>query len=169
MKLFKWIVPVLILGFATACGYHFEGGGYINEDIPRVAVKIFENKSSETGAGVTFTNALIEEIFRKTDTKVVDKDLAEFIIEAQINAITFSTLSRSTTESVTERRVTAVVDMKIKDKSDTVIWSVKNFSSNDEYTVSDDTIVDDSNKTEAINKISVRTAERLVSKMLSNF
>ena len=161
----------MVLGFVcvAACGYQLEGGGYINEDITRVSVTVFNNKSSETGAGITFTNALVEEIIRKTDTRVVDDALADFIIEAQINAITFSTLSRSTTDSVTERRVTASVDLKIRDKNNDVVWSVKNFSSNDEYEVSDDTAVDDTNKSEAIEKIAVRSAERLVSKMLSNF
>lgn len=162
---------IVVLGFVcvAACGYQLEGGGYINEDITRVSVTVFNNKSSETGAGITFTNALVEEIIRKTDTRVVDDALADFIIEAQINAITFSTLSRSTTDSVTERRVTASVDLKIRDKNNDVVWSVKNFSSNDEYEVSDDTAVDDTNKSEAIEKIAVRSAERLVSKMLSNF
>lgn len=162
---------IVVLGFVcvAACGYQLEGGGYINEDITRVSVTVFNNKSSETGAGITFTNALVEEIIRKTDTRVVDDALADFIIEAQINAITFSTLSRSTTDSVTERRVTASVDLKIRDKNNDVVWSVKNFSSNDEYEVSDDTAVDDTNKSEAVEKIAVRSAERLVSKMLSNF
>ena len=153
----------------ASCGYHLEGGGYLNQDVTRVAVKVFENKSSETGAGIIFTNALVEEIIRKTDTRVVDDAMADFVIDAQINAITFSTLSRSTTDNVTERRVTAVVDLKIKDKNNDVVWSVKGFSSDDEYEVSNDTAVDDANRVEAIEEIARRSAEQLVSKMVSNF
>lgn len=168
MKIRLILLSVLLL-IVSACGYQFEGGGYLNEDITRVAVKIFENKSSETGAETTFTNRLVEEVIKKTDTKVVSENLAEYVIEGQINAITFSTLSRSTTDDVTERRVTAVVDLKIMNKENETVWSVKAFSSNEAYTVSDDVSVDDSNKKEAIDKIALRTAERLVSKMLSNF
>jgi len=47
--------------FFASCGYQFEGGGYLHQDVTRVAVTILKNNSSETGAGITFTNALIEE------------------------------------------------------------------------------------------------------------
>ena len=169
MKKFKWMIPLFGLLLTAACGYHLEGGGYLNQDVTRVAVNVFENRSSETGAGIIFTNALVEEIIRKTDTRVVDDAMADFVIDAQINAITFSTLSRSTTDNVTERRVTAVVDLKIKDKNNDVVWSVKGFSSDDEYEVSNDAAVDDANRVEAIEEIARRSAEQLVSKMVSNF
>ena len=169
MKQFKILFLVLILALISACGYHLQGGGYLNDDITRVYVKVFENKSSETGAGVLFTNALVEEIIRVTDTKVVKESLADFVIEAQVNSITFSILSRSTTDAVTERRATASVDLKIKDKNNDTVWSVKDFKSNEDYTVSDDNVLDESNKREAIDKVAVRSAEQLVSRMLSNF
>lgn len=160
---------MLTLALVSACGYQLQGGGYLNDDVTRVYVKVFENKSSETGAGVIFTNALVEEIIRVTDTKVVKESLADFVIEARVNSITFSILSRSTTDAVTERRAVARIDIKIKDKNGEIVWSVKDFTSTEDYTVSDEVSVDDTNKNEAISEVAVRSAEQLVSRMLNNF
>jgi len=169
MRFFNWILVSGLMALTMSCGYHFEGGGYLNTDLRRVAVSAFENKSSETGAGMMFTNALIEEISRKTDTQVVDASLAGHVIRATIQSVTFSTLSRSSTTSVTERRVTAVVDLSIRDGENEAVWSVKGFSSSEDYTVSSNTVTDDSNRQAALDKIAMRSAERLVSRMLNNF
>jgi len=112
---------------------------------------------------------LIREIIEETDTKIVDAENAVAVIKGTINAITFDTLSRSTTESVIERRVTANVDLQLKNEEGQIVWSVKNFISDEEYKVSEDKITDESNKRAAVDRISIRIAEKLVSKMLSNF
>ena len=171
MKTIKFYVTAIIitLVFLASCGYHFEGGGYLNDDVSSVAVLFFKNNSSETGAGITFTNALVEEISSKSDTVVVEESAANVVIEAQIKSINFAILSRSTTESVIERRVTSVVDVKMKDKQGEVLWYVKDFSTSEDYTVSDDAITDETNKREAIDEVAQRCAEQLVSKMLTNF
>jgi len=169
MKKLKWFMFVGLLSLVASCGYQFEGGGYIKDDVMRVSVTVLDNRSSETGAGISFTNALIREIIQKTDTKVVDESHATAVLEGVIKAITFATLSRSTTESVIERRVSAVVDLRLIDTDGQVIWSVKDFSSHEEYSISEDTITDENNKREAVDKIAVRNAEKLISKMLTNF
>jgi outer membrane lipopolysaccharide assembly protein LptE/RlpB len=171
MKNSKWILSVCLFAvtFFVSCGYQFEGGGYIKNDVTIVAVKVLENKSSETGAGLTFTNALVREILQNTDTKVGDESRATAVLKGTITAIKFITLSRSTTESVIERRVSAIVDLKLTNNNGEVIWSVKNFTSHEEYTVSEDKIIDESNKREAVDKIAKRNAEKLVSRMLIDF
>lgn len=158
-----------MVAFFVSCGYRFEGGGYIKNDVMRVAVKVLENKTSESGADVTFTNALIREIIQKTDTKVVDESRATAVFEGTIKAINFTTLSRSTTEAVIERRAAAIIDLKLIDKDGDVIWSVKDFTSSNEYTVSEDKITDESNKREAVDKIAIRTAEKVITNLMTNF
>ncbi|WP_457553125.1 LPS assembly lipoprotein LptE [Desulfobacula sp.] len=169
MKRLKWILYGCLVVFFTSCGYQFQGGGYINKDVARVAVKVLENKSSETGAGIAFTNALIQEIIQRTDTKVVDESLASVFFKGTIKRITFATLSRSTTESVVDRRVLATIDLKLVNKDGEVIWSVTDFTSYEEYTVSADKITDESNKKEAVDKIAIRSAEKLINKLMINF
>jgi len=169
MKNLKLILSVLLF-VLTSCGYQFEGGGYLNSDVTHVAVEMMDNKSQATGAGVVFTNSLIKEILEKTDTKIVDDTTkAVAVLKGRINSITFATLSRSTTESVVARRISANVDMQLVDKDGQIVWSVKNLTSHEDYQVSKDKLTDDSNKRDAVVKISIRNAEKVVLRMMNKF
>lgn len=169
MKNLKLILSALLF-VLTSCGYQFEGRGYLNSDVTHVAVEMMDNKSSATGAGVAFTNALIKEIVEKTDTKLVDDATkADAVLQGRVNSITFATLSRSTTESVVERRISASVDMQLVDKDGQIVWSVKDLTSRDEYKVSEDKITDNSNKKDAVLKIATRNAEKAVIRMMNKF
>ena len=152
------------------CGYHLEGGGYLlNENIREVGVKVAENTSNESGAEAVFTNALISEIVQKTDTKLLDVSLAPVILELKIKAINFGTVTRTDQASVNERRVSAVIDALMLSREGEEIWAAKNLSLNESYLVSSDTGIDEANKRTALEKIAARTAESLVSRMLSKF
>ena len=164
------IKGLLSLLFTLAsCGYQFEGGGYLNETVKRVAVELFSNRSGEEEADVMFTNALIQEIIDRSDTMVSDSDDSVHVLQSEIKSIVFDTLSRSSTETVVERRVTAVIDVKLIGPDGKVVWSVKDFSTDDDYTVSEDQISDSENKQEAVERIAERIAEKLVSRMVTNF
>lgn len=168
MKALKFAIAVLlIMGVAAGCDYRLVGGGYVNEDVARVRVDVFENASSEPGVGVDFTNELIREILAKTDTRVVD-DAARRIV-GTVKSITFSTLSRSSSTHVAEREVTAVVDVRLLDAGGQILWSVRNFSARESYTVSQDTVIEAAGKRQAVETIAQRLAERLVSRMTSGF
>jgi len=173
MKYIRFFIIVAIMAglisIAAGCGYRFEGSGYVNEGVTRVAVEVFKNKSSETRAGMSFTNEFIREILEKTNTNVVDSAKASPRITGVVNSITFSTLSRTSVEAVVERRVTAMVDVQLVDRDGKVLWSVKNFSSKEDYTVAEDKINDEINKRGAVDEIAQRTAERVVSQMMTNF
>ncbi len=158
-----------VLLLFSGCGYRLEGGGYIYQGVTRVGVEVFENKTSQTRAAIDFTNGLIREIQEKSDTKVVDPANAARRIKGKIKAITFSVLSRSSTETVVERNVTAVVDVQLLDTDDDILWSVSNFSSSESYMVDEDKINDEASINEAIEIIAQRIAERVVSQMMVNF
>lgn len=164
MKNLKLILFVLLL-VLTSCGYQFEGGGFLNSDVTQVAVEMMDNKSSASGAGIVFTNALIKEIMEKTDTKLVnDPTKAVAVLKGRINSITFATLSRRTTESVVSIRIKASVDMQLIDKDEQIVWSVKNFTSRE-----DSNVIDDSNNRDAVVKIATRNAEKAVISMMNKF
>ncbi len=172
MKKLKWMVYIwslVIILSILSCGYRFEGGGYLKETVKQVTIQVFKNQSMETGADLTFTNALIQEIIEKTDTRVVDGQNADILIKGIVKNISFNTLSRSTSESVLERRISATVDVQMVSKDGGIIWSVADFATHENYTVSENQITDDSNKRQAVEKIAQRTAEKLVSKLLINF
>ncbi len=169
MKNLKLILSVLLF-VLTSCGYQFEGGGYLNSDVTHVAVEMMDNKSAATGAGVVFTNTLIKEILEKSDTKIVkDTTKAVAVLKGRINSITFAAFSRTTTESVVARRVSASVDMQLVDKDGQIVWSVKNLTSREEYQVSEAKVADDSHKRDAVVKIAKRNAEKVVLRMMNKF
>jgi len=169
MKLILIFMMAGLTAMVGACGYNFEGGGYINEGVTSLAVEVFGNNSLETRAGMSFTNQLIQEIQEKTDTVVVDSDRADHRIVGTVNAITFSALARATTETVVERRVTALVDVQLIGPDGKILWSVKNLSSRESYTVEADKADDEASKRTAVDKIALRSAERIVSQMMTNF
>lgn len=173
MKKLSASIPFIVCTVAAiclnACGYKFEGGGYINGDVRSVAVEIFKNNSSESSAGISFTNALKNEIIQKTSTQVVDETGGDTTLTGAVNAISFSVLSRSSSENVVERRMTASVDAKLTDSAGSVLWSIRNFSWSEDYRVSEDSIADESSKRQAVEVLAQRTAEKLVSKMVNRF
>lgn len=162
-------LSVICLLLVFSCGYHFEGGGYLKENITQVAVSVFKNKTSESDADQAFTNELVREIVEKSNTRVVTEQEGVFVIKGSINSISFETLSRSNAESVLERRVTASLDVKLLDHNGDVIWIEKEFTIMDDYSVSEDQVTDESNKQDALEKIAERFAEKLVSRLLVNF
>ncbi len=158
-----------VVAAVSGCGYRMAESGYLNESVTRVAVVVFENNTSESRAGVSFSNELIREITQRSDTEVVSVDKATRVVEGTVKAITFSTQSRSSDETVTEREVTARVDVKLKGPEGKILWSVKDFTSSESYTVSSDFEDDQASRNEAVETIAERVAERLVSLMLSRF
>ena len=168
-KCIAWLVVASVLIIGSGCGYRLEGGGFINNNVSRVSVVIFENKTTESRAGISFTNELIREITAKTDTIVVDADSATRKISGTVQSITFSTLSRSSSEDVTEREVNAMVDVVLTGAGGKILWSVKRFSATESYKVSDISVDDEANKREAVDLIAERVAERLVSQMTNDF
>ncbi|OQY00558.1 MAG: hypothetical protein B6I26_07590 [Desulfobacteraceae bacterium 4572_130] len=99
-----------VLFFTCSCGYKFSNQGHLSENVTKVFLEIFENKSFEAGAENFFTSALINELIKNTNIEIVKQENAEAIIKGSIRAITIDALSRESDDSVIERNVSAVVD-----------------------------------------------------------
>lgn len=169
MKCMKKILIAGAFFILASCGYQLEGGGYLRENVPRVAVKILENKSFETGADVIFTNALIREILQKTQTRVVDEASATAILSGTIKTVGFDLLSRTNVESVAERNAFTVLDVQMVNKEGEIIWSIKDLTTSSDYRTHPEKVKDEANKSSALEKIAARSAEKIVSRMASNF
>lgn len=163
------LLAAALVAAAAGCGYRMSDGGYLNKDISRVAVTVFENNTSETLAGVSFSNEIIREILERTETKVVSAEKAGRIISGTVKAITFSALARTSTETVVERQVTAKVDVKITDRDGKILWSVKDFSALESYKTSSSVVNEESNKKTAVEVLAAKMAEKLVRLMKNDF
>jgi len=162
------IISVLFFLF-PGCGYRLSGGGPLPGNVTRVSVSMFQNQSFETGAETIFTSALIRNLVEKTDAEIVSRKEADAVITSTIKSITMGALTRTSDDAVIERLVGAVLDLYMVNKEGETIWSVRNFSQTEVYTVSSINASDEAAKREAIEKIADRISERIISKMRDNF
>lgn len=163
------IISISFLGFFASCGYKFAGGGLLPGKTKLVAVKMFENKTSETGAENIFSNALSMELVTKSDTKVVGIEKAEAFFTGVVKSISISKLTRTSDDAVIERKVSAVIDLKMVDKDGQVLWSVKDFQGREEYQVTTQNLTDMASRTLAVRKIAERIAQKVVGSLLDDF
>ncbi|MFO7751143.1 MAG: LPS assembly lipoprotein LptE [Desulfobacteraceae bacterium] len=161
------IVGLLI--FLCACGYRFSGGGGLPGSASRVYVAMFDNRSAETGAEAVFTNALVSELLRRSGAEVVEKNRARAFISGDIRSITIGALTRTGDDEVLERRVTAVVDLKMVDGQGETLFDVTGFSGDEEFAVSGSNLSDRAFSRGAVEKVARRIAEDLVSRMTDDF
>jgi len=153
----------------TSCGYRFVGGGSFPSGIESIFVEIFQNRSAEVGLENTFTNDLVYEISRKRNVKLARKDGAQGVISGIITNVTTAPASRSGETVAVERRVTAVLDLKLTDANGKVIWSAKGVSGNETYFVGATNEITEKNKQTALAELSKRMAETVYSQLTSDF
>ena len=169
MKKLLLVLSILALSFVVSCGYKFSGGGLLPGKTKLVAVKMFENKSSETGAEIIFANALSIELMEKSDSHVVDFKEADAYFSGVVKSVSISTLTRTSDNAVIERKVSAVIDLKMIDKDGELLWFVKDFQGREEFQVTTENITDMASRTIALRKIAERIAQKVVSRMLDDF
>lgn len=168
-KIILLIVSFFILSIVGSCGYKFSGGGLLPGKTKFVTVKMFENRSSETGAENIFANALSIELMEKSDSQVVKLEDADAYFSGVVKSISISTLTRTSDDAVIERKVSAVIDLKMIDKDGNILWFVKDFQGREAFQVTTENITDMASRTVAVRKIAERIAQKVVSRMLDNF
>ena len=159
---------MVVMGL-SACGYKLKTSGLLPGNTRSVSVHVFRNKSTYSGAQSQFTNALIREILLSTQTRVADPGKASVVIDGSIDSLTFSGLSRTSSDEVLERRVTAVVSLTMKDNDGQVVWQLRRFRGVEEATVSSENASDEASKKEAIETAFAKMAQKIVSQMLDDF
>ena len=168
-KIVILIVSLLVCIFVASCGYKFSGGGLLPGKTKRVAVKMFENRTSETGAENIFANALSNELMGKSSSQVVKFADADAYFIGIVKSISISTLTRTSDDAVIERKVSAVIDLKMIDKDGELLWFVKDLHGREEFQVTTENLTDMASRTLAVKKIAERIAQKVVSRMLDNF
>jgi hypothetical protein len=108
------IAILFALTTIAGCAYRFSAhdrrlpGGY-----DRIAVPMFKNFTQETAVETFFTSAMIEEFQRDQFTKVVTKEDAQVILEAEIKEIQYTQ--------------GALVEHKLKDPKDRTVYLVSDY------------------------------------------
>ena len=168
-KILVLLAFFLVLSIAGSCGYKFSGGGLLPGKTKLVAVKMFENKTFESGVENIFANALSKELMEKSDSEVVNFESADAYFTGVVKSISITTLTRTADDAVLERRVSAVIDLQMIDKDGNILWFVKDFQGVEEYRVTTENLTDMASRTTGLRKISERIARKVVSRMLDDF
>ncbi len=168
-KIILLTVLALFLNTAGSCGYKFAGGGLLPGKTKRVTVKMFENNTSESGVENIFANALSVEITAKSDSEVVSIEDSDAYFKGIVKSISISTLTRTADDAVIERKITAVIDLKMVDNEGNLLWFIKDFQGREEYMVTTENLTDMASRTKELTKIAERMAQKVVSIMLDDF
>ena len=164
------VIIVLIAVLFYACGYRFEGQSGFPGDSDRLFVKVFENRTQETGIENIFTAALLSELtLRKTDGLASGIDHADVVLSGVVEEVAIKTISTRDKDTAGERRVTVKVDLELKKQDGSVVWAANGLTDDEGYPVDADKEHTDENRRNAIWVLSQRIAEKVVNRMSDDF
>ena len=153
-----------------ACGYRFAGTGAFPDNVDKIFIEVFENRTSKTGIERVVTNQLIFEFTRQRERSLAgDAGSADAILKGVIQTVRTNTISRVGTEVANEREVIMSVDMRLINQSGDVIWIAKGLSDRQAYDVSELKLENDRNESIAIARLSERISERIFSRLTDDF
>jgi len=165
---YAWAI-ILLWSLFLACGYRFAGSGSFPFGIKTISVKMFENRSAETGVENVITNDLIYEFTRREQVILAGADMADAILAGVVKSMSSVTISHRGEYTTNERRVEIKVDLQLTDKSGDVIWSAKDVSENEAYKVMSDKQSTERNRKAAIETLSKRLSEKIFNSLTVDF
>lgn len=96
MRLFFLLIPLAFLT-TSGCAYRLgRGTRSMPGGASEISIPVFKNKSQETGAEVTFTQALQQEFLRSKVARVVEDPQAEVRVEGEIDFIRYVPAQKKT-------------------------------------------------------------------------
>jgi len=153
-----------------ACSYQFAGSGAFPDNVEKIFIEIFENRTSKAGIERVVTNQLIFEFTRQREQSLAnDAKDADATLKGVIQTISTRTISRVGTDVANQREVVMTLDLRLINQSGEVIWAAKGLSGRQAYDVSDLKLENDRNESLAIARLSERLSERIFSRLTDDF
>jgi len=167
----RMITPLLLCALLTyTCGYRFAGSGGFPDNVEKIFIEIFENRTSKAGIERTVTNQLIFEFTRQREKSLAsDPKDADATLKGVIQSISTRTISRVGTEVANEREVVMTLDLRLVKQNGDVIWAAKGLSGRQAYDVTDLKLENDRKESLAIARLSERISERIFSRLTDDF
>ncbi|SHI71759.1 Outer membrane lipoprotein LptE/RlpB (LPS assembly) [Malonomonas rubra DSM 5091] len=166
----RWLLLTLLL-LVTACGYHFPGKG---ESLPggvtRVYAPLFTNRTSEARLENRVSNDISYVFARNGNISLVeDKQQAEAILEGTVSDYRTRALSYDSDDDISEYRATMVAQVSLRSIADGRLLWQGSVSWSEDYLAADDKNLQNDNEKEAIEEISLRLSEEILTRMLDDF
>lgn len=153
-----------------ACGYRFAGSGGFPDNVEKIFIEIFENRTSKSGIERVVTNQLVFEFTRQREKSLASApDDADATLKGVIQSIRTRTISRIGTATANEREVIMTLDLRLIKQDGEVIWTAKGLSGRQAYDVSGLKLENDRNEKLAIARLSERISERIFSRLTDDF
>lgn len=145
------------------------GRGDLPADTQTVAVRMLENRSSETGLETLVTNALINELNRRRQGSVVDEGRADAVLTGTIDALTWDTVAHRGVNVASERRVYMTISLTLTDRSGNVLWKRSGLRGEQAFDSVEDKIATEFNRRQAITVMAQQVAENVYRGLTDNF
>lgn len=168
----KSAVLLFCVVLLSACGYHvIPQGETMDQNIRKIYVDVFANKTSEARIENTFRTAFADQIVRGRRFKLAGSAAeADAILSGSIESLSAAALSYQATNLAAEDRMSAVLSLTLETRdSKKVLWTNRSFSGFQDYTLTSDLNVARANKSNALSKLANDTAERAYMLMMSDF
>ncbi len=172
--------PVLTLGLLahvccfSGCGYKFvDGRGVFGPDVNNIEIRMFENLSREVGFQAFLSDALVEEFMRRGDLKPAfgaDTAVADLVMNGVVKEVKVSPSSFSSVSLALEDTIEVTIDVYVKRSVDSrTIWSHRLLQLDEQFLASADPNVYESNKEQAMRRISAEFAGRIHDELFERF
>jgi len=169
-KYFPFIVLSLLLLLISACGYRLRGTGELRQDMNKVAISSFVNKTFESRVENDLYDALVGEFARSKNLQVVALADADLLVSGTITAIDNYSISYSPDDKTYEYRVVMTVDVVVTEaRSQQVFWSRSAMQEVEEYKAVDEPLTIDRRKQAALKRISQVLAENIHDGLFTDF
>lgn len=168
-KKFACLFLILVLFFVPGCGYRFAVGTKLPGDIKKLGIKMFENRSRESGYEVVMTNSLTEEFIRKSADTYTSVEKADGLIKGTISRIDIKGVTHSNPDIATERKVVVFLDISLVDSKGKTIRQLSKLMDEEVYKVASDRTSTEINKQNALLTVSRRMAETVYERLNENY
>jgi len=165
---FSIFIIILVFTFSS-CGYRFAVGTKLPGGIKKLGIKMFENKSRESGYEVILTNSLIEEFISKSSDTYSSLEKADGFIRGEISRIDIKGITHSNPDIATERKVMVFLDVSLADRSGKAVRQLSKLTDEEAYKVSENRTTTELNKQNALLTVSKRMAETVYEKLNEDY
>jgi hypothetical protein len=171
----RWLRRIGLMGLAclclTGCGYRFTGeGSGPKPGMQRIAIPVFENRTSEAELETLFAGALRHQFLLRGAFQVVSSNEAEAVFRGRIIRIESIDLAHRTALETIESRLLITVDVRCIDaKTGAVLWQDNNLTQYSSYLQDPSAITAYENRRRAEAVIARKIAERIHDRFVSNF
>jgi outer membrane lipopolysaccharide assembly protein LptE/RlpB len=162
--LFIWIALL------TGCGYQLVGKEtHVPPGLSSVAIPTFVNQTFEPGIEIQFTQAFLREFIVDRRVKILDRSVADSVLEGVIKYFHFTSVSYDQSGFVLEYQTTVILDVTLKGRTGEILWRVSDLEDTQWYRASSNAVINEANKAIAIQQNGRSVAERLRMRFFSNF